>query len=194
LTNHADRCQPFGAPTATSYELAPERLQAALGNSYQLGRLIGRGGFAEVFAVRDVRLRRELALKVLRPDLILSETLVERFRREAEAVAAIQSTHIVPVYDVGEADGICWLLMPLVLGETLKSMLARQGRLPVDEVRQILLEAAEGLQAAHDAGVVHRTSSLKSDAGSEDRAGLLMDFGIKAMDASVDRRSPAPGS
>ena len=106
--------------TATSYELAPERLNAALGPSYELGRLIGRGGYAEVFAVRDLRLKRELALKVLRPDLILTDTLVSRFRREAEAVGALQNTHIVPIYDVGEADGICWLLMPLVQGETLK--------------------------------------------------------------------------
>ena len=112
--------------TATSYELAPERLQAALGPSYELGRLIGRGGYAEVFAVRDLRLKRELALKVLRPDLILTESLVTRFRREAEAVGALQNTHIVPIYDVGEADGICWLLMPLVQGETLKSVLARE--------------------------------------------------------------------
>jgi serine/threonine-protein kinase len=179
----------------TSYELAPERLQAAIGANYELGRLIGRGGFAEVFAVRDVRLKRELALKVLRPDLILSDTLVERFRREAEAVAAIQSTHIVPVYDVGEADGICWLLMPLVLGETLKSLLIRQGRLPVEDARRILLEAAEGLQAAHAAGVVHRDIKpenliLEAMTGRV----LLMDFGIaKAMDASVEHSLTGTG-
>ncbi len=184
-----------GSGSTTSYELAPQRLQAALGTSYELGRLIGRGGFAEVFAVRDVRLNRELALKVLRPDLILSATLVERFRREAEAVAAIQSTHIVPVYDVGEADGICWLLMPLVLGATLKSVLLREGRLPVEEVRRILLEAAEGLQAAHDAGVVHRDikpENLMLD-GKTGRV-MLMDFGIaKAMDASVDHALTGTG-
>lgn len=181
--------------TATSYELAPERLQAALGGNYELGRLIGRGGFAEVFAVRDLRLKRELALKVLRPDLILSDTLVERFRREAEAVAAIQSTHIVPVYDVGEADGICWLLMPLVLGETLKSVLTRQGRMPVEETRRILLEAAEGLQAAHEAGVVHRDIKPEN-LMLEAKTGriLLMDFGIaKAMDASVDHALTGTG-
>ncbi|HEV8195267.1 MAG TPA: protein kinase [Gemmatimonadales bacterium] len=181
--------------TATSYELAPDRLQAALGPSYQLGRLIGRGGYAEVFAVRDLRLKRELALKVLRPDLILTDSLVTRFRREAEAVGALQNTHIVPIYDVGEADGICWLLMPLVQGETLKSVLAREQRLPVAQVQRILLEAAEALQTAHEAGVVHRDikpENLMID-GKTGRV-LLMDFGIaKAMDSSVENSITGTG-
>lgn len=181
--------------TATSYELAPERLKAALGPSYELGRLIGRGGYAEVFAVRDLRLKRELALKVLRPDLILTDTLVSRFRREAEAVGALQNTHIVPIYDVGEADGICWLLMPLVQGETLKQMLAREKRIPVAEATRILLEAAEALASAHDAGVVHRDikpENLMID-GKTQRV-LLMDFGIaKAMDSSVENSLTGTG-
>jgi serine/threonine-protein kinase len=181
--------------TSTSYELAPERLQAALGTAYELGRLIGRGGYAEVFAVRDLRLKRELALKVIRPDLILTDALVARFRREAEAVAALQNPHIVPVYDVGEADGICWLLMPLVRGETLKTVLAREGRIEVPEARRILLEAAEALQAAHEAGVVHRDikpENLMID--GKTRQVLLMDFGIaKAMDATAEHSITGTG-
>jgi TPR repeat protein/tRNA A-37 threonylcarbamoyl transferase component Bud32 len=181
--------------TSTSYELAPERLQAALGPAYELGRLIGRGGYAEVFAVRDLRLKRELALKVIRPDLILTDALVARFRREAEAVAALQNPHIVPVYDVGEADGICWLLMPLVRGETLKTLLAREGRIAVPEARRILLEAAEALQAAHEAGVVHRDikpENLMID--GKTRRVLLMDFGIaKAMDANGEHAITGTG-
>ena len=181
--------------TSTSYELAPERLRAALGTAYELGRLIGRGGYAEVFAVRDLRLKRELALKVIRPDLILTDALVARFRREAEAVAALQNPHIVPVYDVGEADGICWLLMPLVRGETLKTVLAREGRIAVPEARRILLEAAEALQAAHEAGVVHRDikpENLMID--GKTRQVLLMDFGIaKAMDATSDHAITGTG-
>lgn len=169
-----------------SWELQPERLQAALGVQYELGRLIGRGGYAEVFAVRDLRLKRELAAKVLRPDLILTDALVERFRREAEAVAALEHPNIVPIYDVGEAGGICWLFMPLVRGETLRSVLARERQLPWAETRRILLEVAGALQAAHDAGVVHR--DIKPEnlliEGKTGRV-LLMDFGIaKAMDTS----------
>ena len=182
-------------PTASSYEMAPERLQRVLGPHYELGRLLGRGGYAEVFTVRDLRLKRELALKVLRPDLILTDTLVTRFRREAEAVGALQNSHIVPVYDVGESEGVLWLLMPLVRGETLKSVLAREGQLPVAEARRILLEAAEALQTAHEAGVVHR--DIKPEnlmiEGKTQRV-LLMDFGIaKAMDVSADHSITGTG-
>ncbi|HEV8149986.1 MAG TPA: protein kinase [Gemmatimonadales bacterium] len=181
--------------TAPSYELAPERLQAVLGDAFELGRLLGRGGYAEVFTVRDRRLKRELALKVLRPDLILTEALVTRFRREAEAVGALQHANIVPVYDVGESEGILWLLMPLVRGETLKNVLAREQRLSVAETRRILLEAAEALQAAHEAGVVHR--DIKPEnlmiEGKTNRV-MLMDFGIaKAMDVSADHSITGTG-
>lgn len=181
--------------TFTSYELAPERLERALGPNYELGRLLGRGGYAEVFTIRDLRLKRELALKVLRPDLILTNALVTRFRREAEAVGVLQNPHIVPVYDVGESDGILWLLMPLVRGETLKSVLAREQRMPVAEARRILLEAAEALQTAHEAGVVHR--DIKPEnlmiEGKTQRV-LLMDFGIaKAMDVSTDHSLTGTG-
>ena len=178
--------RPAGGAGPTSYELAPDRLIAALGPNYELGRLIGRGGYAEVFAVRDLRLKRELALKVLRPDLILSDTLVSRFQREAEAVGLLQHPNIVPVFDVGEADGILWLLMPLVQGETLKSVLARDRRVPVEEARRILLEAAGALQTAHEAGVVHR--DIKPEnlmIEGKTRRVMLMDFGIaKAMDSA----------
>ncbi|MGQ0702679.1 MAG: protein kinase domain-containing protein [Gemmatimonadales bacterium] len=178
-----------------SYELAPERLAAALGPNYELGRLLGRGGYAEVFTVRDLRLERELAVKVLRPDLILSEQLVIRFRREALAVAGIQHPNIVPVYDVGESEGVLWLLMPLVQGESLKSILAREGHLPVTEARRILLQAAEALQAAHEAGVVHR--DIKPEnlmiEGKTGRV-MLMDFGIaKAMDAGTEHALTGTG-
>jgi serine/threonine-protein kinase len=180
---------------SSSWELAPEKLQAALGASYELGRLLGRGGYAEVFAIRDTRLKRELAVKVLRPDLILTEALVARFRREAEAVAALEHPNIVSVYDVGERDGICWLVMPLVRGETLKSRLAREQRLAVPEVRRILVEAASALQAAHAAGVVHRDIKPEN-LMLESRTGrvLLMDFGIaKAMDTAGDDRITGTG-
>ncbi len=183
------------AAPSSSWETAPAKLQAALGETYELGRLLGRGGYAEVFAVRDTRLKRELALKVLRPDLILTEALVARFRREAEAVAALEHPNIVPVYDVGEADGICWLVMPLVRGETLKTRLARELRLPIPEARRILVEASSALQSAHSAGVVHRDikpENLMLD-GKTGRV-LLMDFGIaKAMDTSGDARITGTG-
>lgn len=191
-------CAQCGSPTHTqiigedgpprtdaSYESAPERLQQALGPQFDLGRLIGRGGYAEVFSVYDRKLQRELAIKVLRPDLIVTPSLLARFRREALAVAALQHPAIVPVFDVGESDGVCYILMPLVRGESLKALLVRQGRLSLDEVQRIVLEAANALAAAHDAGIVHRDIKPENIMlEGPDRHVRLMDFGIaKAVDS-----------
>jgi serine/threonine-protein kinase len=171
-------------PNSSSYAKEPERLQRALGSNYELGRLIGRGGYAEVFAVRDRKLNRELAIKVLRPDLIVTKSLLARFRREAEAVAALHHRGIVPVYNVGESDEIGFIVMPLIQGESLKRRLLAEARLPVAEAKRILLEAADALAVAHAAGVVHRDIKPENIMleGPERRV-LLMDFGIaKAVD------------
>ncbi|MHB1328252.1 MAG: protein kinase domain-containing protein [Gemmatimonadales bacterium] len=174
-----------GSRTDASYEAEPERLQQILGPQFDLGRLIGRGGYAEVFSVYDRKLQRELAIKVLRPDLIVTPSLLARFRREALAVAALQHPAIVPVYDVGETEGVCYILMPLVRGESLKALLLRQGRLPLEEVQRIVLEAANALAAAHDAGIVHRDIKPENIMlEGPDRHVRLMDFGIaKAVDS-----------
>lgn len=177
-----------GAPAesgAASYEHEPERLRRALGPNFELGRLIGRGGYAEVFAVRDVRLKRELAVKVLRPDLIVTPAILTRFRREAEAVAALAHPNIVPVFDVGEAEGVCFILMPLIRGESLRAVLQRQRRLPLEEVIRVVTEAADALAAAHAAGVIHRDIKPENIMlEGETRRVRLMDFGIsKAMDS-----------
>ncbi|MHB1328253.1 MAG: protein kinase domain-containing protein [Gemmatimonadales bacterium] len=162
------------------------RLQRALGSNYDLGRLIGRGGFAEVYIVHDRRLKRDLALKALRPDLIISEHLLQRFRREAETVAALRHPHIVPIYDVGEADGVAYLMMPYIQGESLRALLAREGPRPAREACRILLEAADALDAAHDAGVIHRDIKPENIMlEGKGRRAQLMDFGIsKAIDTS----------
>ncbi len=162
------------------------RLQRALGSNYDLGRLIGRGGFAEVYIVHDRRLKRDLALKALRPDLVISEHLLQRFRREAETVAALRHPHIVPIYDVGEADGVAYLMMPYIQGESLRALLAREGPRPAREACRILLEAADALDAAHDAGVIHRDIKPENIMlEGKGRRAQLMDFGIsKAIDTS----------
>ncbi len=162
------------------------RLQQALGGNYELGKLIGRGGFAEVFLVHDKRLKRDLALKALRPDLMLSEQLLTRFRREAETVAALRHPHIVPIYDIGEAAGIAYILMPLIQGESLRALLHREGPRPAREAGRILLEAADALEAAHEAGVVHRDIKPENIMlEGKGRRVQLMDFGIaKAIDTS----------
>jgi serine/threonine-protein kinase len=155
------------------------KLQRALGPGYELQERIGAGGFAEVFRARDLRLKRDLAVKVLRPDLGLSPDLLQRFRREAETIATLRNAHIVPVYDIGEAEGLAFIIMPLITGESLRAMLDRDGALPPDATRRILREAARGLAAAHEAGVIHRDIKPENIMleGREQRV-LLMDFGI----------------
>lgn len=149
-----------------------------------------------MFQVRDLWLKRDLALKAIRADLTLSETLLSRFRREAEAVAALRHPNIVPIYDIGEADGIMYILMPLIKGESLKSLLVRDGRRPITEAKRILMEAAGALEAAHEAGVVHRDIKPENIMlEGKARRVLLMDFGIaKIMDATADASLTSTGT
>jgi serine/threonine protein kinase/TPR repeat protein len=182
------------SPTASADLI--RKLKDSLGKHYELQELIGRGGFAEVFRVRDMWLKRDLALKALRPDLVVSETLLARFRREAEAVANLRHPHIVPIYDIGEAEGIMYILMPLIKGESLKALLVRDGRRPISEARRILLESAGALGSAHEAGVVHRDIKPENIMlEGKGRRVLLMDFGIaKMMDAAGDSTLTSSGT
>ena len=161
-----------------------KRLEKALGTNFTVGDLVGRGGFAEVFSVRDNRLKRELAVKVLSPELVVNQPMLQRFRREAEAVAALRHAGIVPIYDIGESGGIAYIMMPLIKGETLKKRLDRDGRLSIPEVRRVIKEIATALSVAHDAGLVHRDIKPENVMleGPKQQI-LVMDFGIaKALD------------
>jgi len=187
---------PEGVNTPTASAELLRKLKDSLGKHYELCELIGRGGFAEVFRVRDLWLKRDLALKAIRPDLTVSETLLARFRREAEAVAALRHPSIVPIYDFGEAEGIMYILMPLIKGESLKSLLVRDGRRPISEARRMLLEAAGALGSAHEAGIVHRDMKPENIMlEGKSRRVLVMDFGIaKVMDAAGDSTLTSSGT
>ena len=186
-------CAAFGAATPTgvsgessarplgSFDEAAfrRRLQVAVGDAFEVQRLLGVGGFGAVFAARDVKLQREVAIKVLRPELLASRDTIERFEREARSVAQLRHPNIVPVYQVGESQGLAWFVMPLVQGETLREVLNREGRLAAEEVRRILSEAADGLQVAHERGLVHRDIKPENIMlEGRGRRVLLMDFGI----------------
>ena len=161
-----------------------KRLEKALGTNFTVGELVGRGGFAEVFSVRDNRLKRDLAVKVLSPELVVNQPMLHRFRREAEAVAALRHAGIVPIYDIGESGGIAYIMMPLIKGETLKKRLEREGRLSIPEVRRIIREIANALSIAHEVGLVHRDIKPENIMLEGPRQQVLvMDFGIaKALD------------
>ena len=161
-----------------------ERLQRAVGDGYELRELIGSGGFGSVYAARDVRLEREVAIKALRPDVFLASTLIKRFEREAQAVAKLRHPNIIPIYSIGEGEGLAYFVMPRIKGESLRAILEREGKLSVDETCRILKGSASALEAAHEAGIVHRDikpENIMLEGG--ERRVLLMDFGVaKALD------------
>jgi serine/threonine protein kinase len=147
--------------------------------------MLGQGGMGTVFLAEDVQLRRKVALKVMRPDVARKKAARERFLREARAVAALDHDHIVAIFQVGEDNGVPFLTMPLLNGETLETRLTREGCLPVDELVRIGRETAEGLAAAHAAGLIHRDikpanlwlEPRPNDPPKEPRVKIL-DFGL----------------
>ncbi len=132
-----------------------EQLKIALADRYQILREIGIGGMATVYLAEDLKHQRQVALKVLRPELaaILGP---ERFLREITIGAGLNHPHILPLHDSGEADGLLYFVMPYVDGESLRVRLAREGRLSVKETIRILRQVADALSYAHGQGVVHR--------------------------------------
>ncbi len=123
---------------------------------YRIVALLGEGGTGQVYRAVDPVLRREVALKVLKPEVAVRPVARERFLREARAMAALRHEHIIPIYQVGEVRGMPFLAMPLLEGETLAARLARDKALPPGDVLQIGREVAEGLAAAHAHGLIHR--------------------------------------
>ena len=164
-----------------------ERLQLALGDGFEVKTLLGQGGFGLVFTAFDKRLKRDLAVKVLRTELAKASSFLDRFEREAMTAAQLRHPNIVPIYSTGEKDGLAYIVMPLIQGETLQTLLERDGPLPMAETCRILVDAAGALAAAHTVGLIHR--DIKPDnimlEGPERRV-LLMDFGIAKMLSNTD--------
>ena len=152
------------------------RLAAAIADRYRLERELGQGGMATVYLAEDLKHHRQVAVKVLRPDLAATMGS-ERFAREIEVAARLQHPHILPLHDSGEADGFFYYVMPYVEGETLRDRLARSGELPVPEALRLLSEIAEALAVAHKSGVVHRDIKPENILISG-RHAVVMDFGI----------------
>ncbi|MEZ6149820.1 MAG: protein kinase [Pirellulaceae bacterium] len=123
---------------------------------YRVLRLLGQGGMGMVFLAEDLALGRQVALKVMSPVIAGNVAARKRFLREARVMAAVISDHIVAIYQVGEHSQIPFLVMPLLQGESLSDRLKRQGKLPLTEVIRVATEAAWGLAAAHERGLVHR--------------------------------------
>jgi serine/threonine-protein kinase len=153
-----------------------DRLNAALEDRYRIERKLGEGGMATVYLAEDLRHKRPVALKVLKPELA-AVVGGERFLAEIETTANLQHPHILPLFDSGEADGFLFYVMPYVEGETLQERIEREKQLPVDEALGIATAVANALQTAHDAGVVHRDIKPANILLSRGEP-LVADFGI----------------
>jgi formylglycine-generating enzyme required for sulfatase activity len=164
--------------------LAPPQGPGEVGRlgRYRVLRELGAGGMGVVFEAEDTRLDRRVALKVMRLEAAADKDGRARFLREAKAAASLDHEHIVPVFDLGEENGAPYLVLPLLRGESLEARLRRQRPLPLAEALRITREMAEGLAAAHEAGLVHRDVKpanvwLSSPGGRV----KLLDFGLARL-------------
>ncbi|HEY6110264.1 MAG TPA: serine/threonine-protein kinase, partial [Gemmatimonadales bacterium] len=168
------------------------RLENALAGRYAIGREIGRGGMAIVFLARDLRHGRDVALKVLRPELAITLG-PERFLQEIRLAAALAHPHILPLHDSGDADGLLYYVMPFVPGESLRDRLEREGQLPLVDALAIAREIADALDYAHRAGVVHRDIKPENILLQEGHA-VVSDFGIARAISAAGSRMTAVGT
>jgi tetratricopeptide (TPR) repeat protein len=159
-------------------------LKAALADRYDLQHELGQGGMATVYLAKDLKHNRQVAIKVLKPELQLGS---DRFLREITIAAQLQHPHILPLFDSGESADLLWYAMPYVEGESLRAKLDREGELPIAEVTKILREVTDALAKAHSAGVVHR--DIKPDnIMLADGHAIVMDFGVaKAVSEATGR-------
>src|ERR1035437_3831142 len=155
---------------------------------YQIVSLLGAGGMGEVYRARDARLARTVALKVLPPDVAGDTGRRQRFEQEARAASALNHPNILSVYDIGSQDGLVYMVVELIEGDTLRDQLKR-GALPQSRAVEIAGQVADGLAAAHAGTIVHRDLKPENIMLTRDGRAQILDFGL-AKQVSA----PPPGS
>jgi len=180
---------PAARSFASLFEEGPEKLPDVLGGRYRIGRVLGRGGMATVFLADDIRHERQVAVKVLHPTLAAALG-AELFLAEIRTTARLQHSHILPLHDSGDADGLLFYVMPYVAGGTLRQRINHETPVLLDEAVRIVRDVASALDAAHQRGVIHRDIKPENILLSDGTA-LVADFGIAlAVSAAAANRVP----
>lgn len=149
-----------------------------INDRYEIIRSIGEGGMANVYLGYDTILDRNVAIKVLRGDLSNDEKFVRRFQREALSASSLAHPNIVEMYDVGEDDGLYYIVMEYIEGKTLKQLLKKRGTLTLSEAIDIMLQLTEGMAHAHDSYIIHRDLKPQNIMIKDDGQIKITDFGI----------------
>lgn len=170
--------------------MANPRKARIIGDRYQLGPVIGRGGMATIHEAMDLRLERPVAVKLLRPEAAADADLADRFRREALAATVLRHPNIVACLDTGTDDGQPYLVMDLVDGEDLAARLKRGGRLAPIHAARIGLDVARALGVAHVRGIVHRDVKPGNILLASDGRAMVTDFGIARLAADAEAARP----
>src|SRR5579883_1328590 len=151
---------------------------------HEITALLGKGGMGEVYRARDLKLKREVAIKILPEEFSRDADRVSRFQREAELLASLNHPNIAGIYDLAEAVGTRFLVLELVEGETLADRIAR-GPIPVEEALNIAIQMCEALEAAHERGIIHRDLKPANVKLTPDGKVKVLDFGLaKALESA----------
>ena len=166
-----------------------------LADRYEILEQIGNGGMSDVYKAKCHKLNRYVAIKVLKPEFSQDTSFVSKFRIEAQSAAGLSHPNVVNVYDVGEENGIHYIVMELVEGITLKKYIEKRGKLPYKEAVSIAIQVANGMEAAHKHHIVHRDIKPQNIIISKEGKVKVTDFGIaKAATSSTINSSAAMGS
>lgn len=157
-----------------------------INDRYEIQRLIGEGGMANVYLAKDTILDRRVAVKVLRGDLAGDEKFVRRFQREALSASSLSHPNIVEIYDVGEDDGNFYIVMEFIEGKTLKQLIKKRGVLSLPESMDIMLQLLDALSTAHDSYIIHRDIKPQNIMIKESGLVKITDFGIAMALNSVE--------
>lgn len=165
-----------------------------IGDRYEILEQVGSGGMSNVYKAKCHKLNRYVAIKVLKPEFSEDRNFVAKFRTEAQSAACLQHPNIVSVYDVGEENGLYYIVMELVEGMTLKKYIRRKGRLSVKEATSIAIQVAQGIECAHNNHIIHRDIKPQNIIISKEGKVKVADFGIARAASANTVNSNAMGS